>query len=115
MIRVPQYENVSLTGNVQPAAWNGATGGVLGMQAQGAVTMAGFNLDASGRGFRGGGVTFIAPYGPPFLDTTNGSFFYTAVAGTITGPGPGGASVRGASKAKALPGRHAWFTTVRPS
>lgn len=90
VIRVPQYVNVSLTGNVQSALWNGSTGGVLGMQATGSVTMAGFNLDASERGFRGGGVTFIARYGPPLIDPTNGSFFYTAVAGTITGVGPGG-------------------------
>jgi mucin-19 len=90
IIRVPQYGNVSLTGNVQPALWNGATGGVLGMQATGTVTMAGFNLDASERGFRGGGVTFIAPYGPPVIDPTNGSYFYTAATGVVTGAGPGG-------------------------
>jgi mucin-19 len=90
VIRVPQYGNVSLTGNVQPALWNGVTGGVLGMQATGTVTMAGFNLDASERGFRGGGVTFIAPYGPPVIDPTNGSYFYTAPNGVITGAGPGG-------------------------
>ncbi len=90
VVRVPQYSNVSLTGNVQPASWNGATGGVLGLQATGTVTMAGFNLDASERGFRGGGVTFLGAYGPPLLDGTNGSYYYTAVAGTITGAGPGG-------------------------
>ena len=90
VIRVPQYSNVALTGNVQPARWNGTTGGVLGMQATGAVTMAGFNLDASERGFRGGGVTFAAPYGTSLIDPINGSLFYTAVAGTITGAGPGG-------------------------
>ena len=90
VIRVPQYGSVSLTGNVLPANWNGATGGVLGLQATGTVTMAGFNLDASERGFRGGGVTFAGPYGPPLINPVNGSFFYTAVAGTITGAGPGG-------------------------
>ncbi len=90
VIRVPQYANVSLAGNVQPAFWNGATGGVLGMQAIGTVTLAGFNLDASERGFRGGGVTFLPNYGPSFLDPVNGSFYYTAPAGTITGAGPGG-------------------------
>ncbi len=90
VIRVPQYASVALTSNVQPAAWNGTTGGVLGMQATGTVTMAGFNLDASERGFRGGGVTFLGNYGPSLIDATNGSFFYTAVPGTITGAGPGG-------------------------
>jgi mucin-19 len=90
VIRVPQYASVSLAGTVTAASWTGSTGGVLGMQATGTVTMAGFSLDASASGFRGGGQTFIAPYGPPLLDATNGSFYYTAVAGTITGTGPGG-------------------------
>jgi uncharacterized repeat protein (TIGR01451 family) len=90
VIRVPQYANVSLAGTVTSASWNGSTGGVLGMQATGTVTMAGFNLDVSQRGFRGGGVTFLGAYGPPLIDGTNGSYFYTAVAGTITGAGPGG-------------------------
>lgn len=90
VIRVPQYGSVSLTGNVLPASWNGSTGGVLGLQATGTVTMAGFNLDASERGFRGGGTTFLGSAGSPLLNPTLGSYFYTAVAGTITGAGPGG-------------------------
>ena len=90
VVRVPQYANVSLTADVTPLAWNGTVGGVLGLQATGAVTMAGFNLNASARGFRGGGQTFIAPYGPPVIDPVNGSSFYTAATGVISGTGPGG-------------------------
>lgn len=89
VIRVPQYSNVSLTANLLPLAWNGSAGGVLAVQASGTITMAGFNLDASSRGFRGGGQTFIAPYGAPLLDPTNGSSFYLAPTGSVAAS-PGG-------------------------
>ena len=85
VIRVPQYTNVSLTGNVLPATWNGATGGVLGMQASGTVTMAGFNLDASQRGFRGGGVTFNGTAAVSALFPTTGTTAYLAPAGALPG------------------------------
>jgi uncharacterized repeat protein (TIGR01451 family) len=90
VVRVPQYANVTLTANVVPLAWNGATGGVLALQANGAINLGAFNVDASARGFRGGGVTFFAPYGPSVLDPVNGSSFYRAVSGNIVGLGPGG-------------------------
>ena len=89
VIRVPQYASVALSGNVTPLAWNGATGGVLGLQASGAVNLAGFNLSASGGGFRGGGQPFIGPYGPSVLDPADGSTFYRAVAGSLLAS-PGG-------------------------
>jgi uncharacterized repeat protein (TIGR01451 family) len=85
VIRVPQYANVSLTGNVQPSSWNGTTGGVLGLQATGTVTMAGFNLDASARGFRGGGVTFNGSPGISALFPTTGTTAYLAPAGAAGG------------------------------
>lgn len=90
VVRVPQYAVVTLTANVVPLAWNGAAGGVLALQASGAINLGGFNLDASARGFRGGGVTFFQPYGPSVLDPADGSSFYRAVSGNIIGPGPGG-------------------------
>ncbi len=89
VLRVPQYSNVALAANVVPLAWNGATGGVLALQASGTINMAGFNLDATARGFRGGGVTFSPPYGPSDLDPVNGSSFYRAAAGNIAST-PGG-------------------------
>jgi mucin-19 len=85
VVRVPQYASVTLTADVVPLAWGGATGGVLALQASGTVTMGGFNLDASARGFRGGGVTFATPYGPPVIDPVDGSSFYRAVAGALAG------------------------------
>ncbi|MFM7331960.1 MAG: hypothetical protein ACKO1L_09925, partial [Brachymonas sp.] len=68
VIRVPQYSSVSMAGTVTAASWNGSTGGVLGLQATGTVTMVGFNLDAIERGFRGGGgvVYFSASASPTF-------------------------------------------------
>ena len=90
VVRVPQYANVSLTGNVLPALWNGTTGGLLGLQATGTVTMAGFNLDASERGFRGGGVTFNGTAGAPLVDAVNGSFFQAAITGGAGGEREGG-------------------------
>ena len=62
---------------------------MLALQASGTVTMAGFNLDATTRGFRGGGVTFIAPFGPPVLDPINGTSFYRAAVGSLAAS-PGG-------------------------
>jgi uncharacterized repeat protein (TIGR01451 family) len=85
VIRVPQHSSATLSGAVTAAAWNGSTGGVVALQVAGALNMNGASINASSRGFRGGGVTFVAPYGPPVIDPTNGSSFYRAVAGAIPG------------------------------
>ncbi len=90
VIRVPQYSAATLTAPVAAAAWNGATGGVVALQVAGALNMNTQSIDASRRGFRGGGVTFFTPFGPPVIDPTNGTSFYRAVAGVIVAPGPGG-------------------------
>ncbi len=103
VVRVPQYASVSLTADVQPLPWNGSTGGVLALQASGTITMGGFNLDASARGFRGGGVTFFTPYGPSLLDPVDGSSFYRAASGIIIAPGPGGER-EGSFKAEGIAG-----------
>ena len=85
VVRVPQYTNAALTGNLTALAWNGSAGGLLALQTNGTVNLAGFNLDVSASGFRGGGVNFTAPYGPPVLDPVNGSSFYIAPTGTLPG------------------------------
>jgi uncharacterized repeat protein (TIGR01451 family) len=55
VVRIPQYQNITISGTVAPAAWNGRTGGVLAMDVTGQLTFgAGATLDASGKGFRGG-------------------------------------------------------------
>lgn len=55
VIRVPVYFNATLSANITAPAWNGTTGGVIAIEAKGNFSFAGFTIDASGRGFRGGG------------------------------------------------------------
>lgn len=52
VIRVPSYKNVTLAGTVTAPAWNGATGGVVAIDAQG-MTVSG-SVSVTGLGFRGG-------------------------------------------------------------
>ena len=54
VIRVPRYRNVTLNANVTAPRWDGITGGVMAMDVDGTLNLAGFKLDMVGRGFRGG-------------------------------------------------------------
>ncbi|MEL5994711.1 T9SS type A sorting domain-containing protein [Hymenobacter segetis] len=55
VVRIPQYQNLTVSGTVAPKAWDGRTGGVLALDVTGQLTFAsGASLDASGKGFRGG-------------------------------------------------------------
>jgi len=55
VIRVPVYYNATLGATIAPPAWNGATGGVIVLYATQTLNMNGQTIDASGKGFRGGG------------------------------------------------------------
>ncbi|HVU57221.1 MAG TPA: T9SS type A sorting domain-containing protein [Puia sp.] len=55
IIRVPVYYDVTLTGNITAPRWDGASGGVVVLYAIDNINMAGYTIDASGLGFRGGG------------------------------------------------------------
>jgi len=55
VIRVPFYYDVTLTGNIVAPRWNGTSGGVIVIYATHNINMAGYNIDVSGLGFRGGG------------------------------------------------------------
>jgi hypothetical protein len=55
IIRVPLYYDVTLTGNITAPRWDGASGGVVVLFASDIINMAGYTIDASGLGFRGGG------------------------------------------------------------
>ena len=46
---------VTLGANISPPAWNGQVGGVMVLSAAKTLNFAGFTIDASARGFRGGG------------------------------------------------------------
>ncbi len=53
MVRVPVYNDVTVTGTLICTPWNGSTGGVLVMEVGGNLTL-NANIDVSGNGFRGG-------------------------------------------------------------
>jgi len=55
VIRVPLYYNVTLTGSITAPAWNGTSGGVVALTATNNINMNGQTINASARGFRGGG------------------------------------------------------------
>lgn len=54
VIRVPQYNNLTLIGNLTAPGWNGETGGVLPLDVAGTLNFNGFTINMQGRGFRGG-------------------------------------------------------------
>ncbi len=53
MISVPQYGNITVTGELHAQPWNGNTGGVIVLECSGTLTL-NANIDASEEGFRGG-------------------------------------------------------------
>lgn len=55
VVRVPLFYNVTLNANVMAPRWDGTTGGVIVLYATNNINMNGYNVDASGLGFRGGG------------------------------------------------------------
>lgn len=55
VIRVPQYDNLTLTGNISAPAWNGETGGVLPLDVANTLDFNGFSINMNANGFRGGG------------------------------------------------------------
>lgn len=56
VVTIPQYTDVTVTGTLRAAPWNGITGGILAFEASGTVTL---NADivVDGAGFRGGAIT----------------------------------------------------------
>ncbi|WP_223652265.1 DUF11 domain-containing protein [Hymenobacter psoromatis] len=55
VVRVPQFGNLTLGGNITPTAWNGSVGGIIAIDVAKQTNLAGFTINASGAGFRGGG------------------------------------------------------------
>jgi hypothetical protein len=60
VIRVPQYDQIILSGTVSALAWNGSTGGVVVFDVARRLTFSGGTVTASGLGFRGGGGRALA-------------------------------------------------------
>jgi len=55
VIRVPVCYNATLGANIIPPGWNGAAGGVFAIYVSYTLNMNGKTIDASSKGFRGGG------------------------------------------------------------
>lgn len=55
VIRVPQYDGLTLTGDVTTPYWDGNTGGVVVMDIVDELDWDGYAIDVLGRGFRGAG------------------------------------------------------------
>lgn len=54
IIKVPRYVTAAIKGTLTCPPWNGSTGGVLVVEASGAIDIQSGVIDVSGRGFRGG-------------------------------------------------------------
>jgi uncharacterized repeat protein (TIGR01451 family) len=55
VIKVPQYDQATISGTVSAAPWNGSAGGVVVLDVARRLTFNGGTVTASGLGFRGGG------------------------------------------------------------
>lgn len=54
VVRVPQFENLTLSDDLLALPWNGRSGGVLALDVRRELRLNGFTLNAHGGGFRGG-------------------------------------------------------------
>ncbi|MFB3390248.1 beta strand repeat-containing protein, partial [Flavobacterium sp. LAR06] len=54
IVRVPQYSNLTLTSNITTPPFNGVAGGVIAFNVSGTFNFAGYTIDGTARGFRGG-------------------------------------------------------------
>ena len=90
LVRIPVYSNVSVTGTLLAAPWNGSTGGVIAIEATGTITL-NADIDATGLGFLGGipnanvnSVCDVTTYFLPNTATTGGGKG-EGIAGVIVG------------------------------
>lgn len=90
VVRVPQFSRlqVSASGSVIPAAWNGTVGGIVAVVSSSALTVVG-RVDASGAGFRGGALDNMSA-------APNGTVVTFRSADSIAG-GEKGESIAGAA------------------
>ena len=90
VIRVPRYDNVTLSADVSAPRWDGLSGGVLALDVNGTLDLAGYKLDMAGRGFRGAaGQVFGGAGGVAQTDYRNGNNLTTSAnkgEGTVGTP-----------------------------
>ena len=58
LIKIPFYEDATVSSTLTAKAWDGTTGGVLAIDVSGTLTL-NSNIDVSGKGFRGGAVQYL--------------------------------------------------------
>lgn len=70
IIRVPQYNSLTLGSNIVSYPWNGSVGGVVAIDVAGTLSMGGYTISADAAGFRGGaGISATSAGGSyPFTD-----------------------------------------------
>jgi hypothetical protein len=54
LVRVPQYENLTLSGDLRVLPWDGASGGILALDVRRTLQLNGHRVTVAGAGFRGG-------------------------------------------------------------
>lgn len=54
LVRVPQYQQLDLTGDMEALPWDGSSGGVLAVDVQQTLDLNGHRMSVAGKGFRGG-------------------------------------------------------------
>ncbi|WP_460500970.1 beta strand repeat-containing protein, partial [Hymenobacter agri] len=86
VVRIPQYSTLTLAANIVPAAWDGSTGGIVAIGVAGQLNMAGYSIDASGKGFRGGAGRQL---GGDNTTTTNTDYRSSAALNTHATKGEG--------------------------
>ncbi len=99
IIKVPQYQNVTIDGTLTAHPWDGSTGGVLSFKAQGKVTInASGSINLDGKGYRGAaGITSKNNNGKQGESEINAS--NTASSNNNGSAGGGGGFNSGASRA----------------
>jgi PKD repeat protein len=73
LVSMPVFSNATVTGNLKPAFWNGATGGVLAFEVENELILLA-NVDVSGAGF-GGGAVNVVNSDCSFLSSINDYFY----------------------------------------
>jgi uncharacterized repeat protein (TIGR01451 family) len=103
VIRVPQYTTATLSSGLTALAWNGATGGVLGLDIAAQLTLGG-TVALDGLGFRGGG-------GIDLTGSTTGTSTDTMTLSPATLPAlpPAADSGANASKGEGIAGTPHWI------
>jgi uncharacterized repeat protein (TIGR01451 family) len=87
VIRVPQYTTATLSSTLTALAWNGATGGILAVDASGTLTLNSATVSVNGLGFRGAGGRQLGGDGTAGLANTD--FRTLATLATNGGKGEG--------------------------